>query len=58
MTEKDKQRILIAECTHFYDWGLVLDLENDADTKEAREILHDIRVDYVAREKALQENFD
>lgn len=51
ITEKDKELINRANEMHWSDWHIVADMEHEADTEEARAILHDIRRDYCVREK-------
>lgn len=42
MTEKDKELIKKARQTYYIDWHKVREMEEQADTEEAREILHSI----------------
>lgn len=51
MTEKDKELIARAKALHWSEWHLVADMEEQADTEEARAILHDIRRDNCVKEK-------
>ncbi len=51
MTDKDKKLIDMADNLYYWDWHLVADMEREADTEEARKILHDIRVTYAVQEK-------
>lgn len=51
MTDKDKKLIEKARRTHYIDWHLVCDMEEQADTEEAREILHRIACSLYHREE-------
>lgn len=51
MTDKDRERIRLAKEMHWSDWHIVGRFEDEADTEEARAILHDIRRNYAVREK-------
>lgn len=51
MTEKDKELIARAKALHWSEWHIVGKMEEQADTEEARAILHDIRRNNAVKEK-------
>lgn len=55
MTPADLERIRVAQRLHYSQWHIIADMEDMADTEEARLILHDLRRDKSVKEKNLSD---
>ena len=52
MSERDKQIIAIVNSTHWSDYGDVMHLEEECESKEAKKYVHDFCVNAYHREEA------